>query len=115
MERLIDDDELDRQLREAPPYINDDGFTARVLHQLPVRRAPVRLRATILIAATILATVLAYVLSGGGRFVRQIVGQLSELPLSWLLTLAVSAGLLVAMCGLAAAVFKAREAPLLAR
>jgi hypothetical protein len=28
---MIDDETLDRQLREAVPYINDDGFTARVI------------------------------------------------------------------------------------
>ena len=32
---MIDDETLDRQLREAVPYINDDGFTARVIARLP--------------------------------------------------------------------------------
>jgi len=33
---MIDDDTLDRQLREAAPYIDDEGFTARVMAKLPV-------------------------------------------------------------------------------
>ena len=31
MKKLIEDEELDRQLRDAAPYIDDDGFTAQVL------------------------------------------------------------------------------------
>ena len=31
---MIDDETLDRQLREAVPYINDDGFTARVIAEV---------------------------------------------------------------------------------
>ena len=115
MQQFLDDDELDRQLREAVPYINDDGFTARLLQRLPARHAPVRLRATILIAMTILASGLAYVLSGGGRFVNDVLARLFELPTLWLLTLSFGAGVLVSVFGLAAAVFKTRETPLLAR
>ena len=45
---MIDDETLDRQLREAVPYINDDGFTARVIARLPAaRREPQWLRAMI--------------------------------------------------------------------
>jgi hypothetical protein len=33
------EDWLDQQLREAAPYIDDDGFTARVLQKLPVVRS----------------------------------------------------------------------------
>src|SRR2546423_544648 len=115
MQTIIEDDELDRQLRDTLPYIHDEGFTASVLHRLPARTAPVRLRATILITAAILASALAYLLSGGGQFVHDIVGQLAALPTSWLLTLSLAAGILVSAFGLAAAVFKTRETPLLAR
>ncbi len=31
MDAMIDDETLDRQLREVMPYIDDEGFTARVL------------------------------------------------------------------------------------
>src|SRR5438045_4483561 len=38
MNALIDDETLDRQLREAATYIDDNGFTARVLARLPPAR-----------------------------------------------------------------------------
>jgi len=115
MNQFIQDEELDRQLREALPYIDDNGFTARVIKQLPTQTAPMRLRGAILVAAAVLASVLTYVLSGGGRFVSDFVMRVSELPMLWLLIITFSAGLLVGAFGLIAALFKAREAPLLAR
>ena len=38
MNAMIDDDTLDRQLRDAAPYIDDEGFTARVMARLPAAR-----------------------------------------------------------------------------
>ncbi len=38
MDNISEEDQLDRQLRDAAPYIDDDGFTARVLQQLPAPR-----------------------------------------------------------------------------
>jgi hypothetical protein len=115
MERFIEDEELDRQLREAVCYIDDGGFTTRVLQQLPAQPAPMRLRGVILIAAALLASVLTYVLSGGGRFLRDFVMQVSELPMLWLVIITFTAGLAVSAFGLAAAIFKTRQTPLLAR
>jgi hypothetical protein len=115
MQQFIDDDELDRQLREAVAYIDDAGFTSRVLGALPARTAPARLRSAILIVATILASVLAYVLSGGGRFVDATLLRLFSLPTIWLLGLTLAAGMIVGAAGLAAAVFKAREPVLITR
>ena len=54
---MIDDETLDRQLREAVPYINDDGFTARVIARLPAaRREPQWLRAMIVLGLALLGT-----------------------------------------------------------
>lgn len=114
MQNLIDDDELDRQLREAVPYIDDAGFTSRVRRSLPAQSAPARLRSTILIAMTALASVLAYVLSGGGGFVNDFVVRVSELPMTWLLALTLGAGIIVGALGLTAALLKSRESPSLA-
>ena len=51
---MIDDETLDRQLREAAPYIDDDGFTARVMARLPAaQREPRWLRAMILLGLAI--------------------------------------------------------------
>ena len=115
MDQFIQDEELDRQLREAVPYIDDNGFTARVIKQLPTQTGPMRLRGAILVAAAVLASVLTYFLSGGGRFVSDFVMRISELPMLWLLGITFTAGLVVAAFGLIAALFKTREAPLLAR
>ena len=69
MDEKQQEDSLDRQLREAAPYIDDEGFTVRVLRKLPPpRRGRDSLRAVILLGITLLASALAYVLSDGGRF-----------------------------------------------
>lgn len=117
MPHFIDDEELDRQLREATPYIDDDGFTAKVLQSLPAApaAAPDRLRGTILIVAALLASLSSYFLSGGGRFVDDTLVRLFALPTTWLLVLAGVAGIVVGALGLAAAVFKAREPALIIR
>lgn len=115
MEYFAEDEELDRQLREAVLYIDDNGFTSRVLGQLPAPAAPARLRGTILVAAAVLASVLTYILSGGGRFLSDFVIRVFELPTLWLLIITLIAGLVVGAFGLLAAVFKSREASLFAR
>ncbi|MEY2487373.1 MAG: hypothetical protein QOH39_3021 [Verrucomicrobiota bacterium] len=101
------EDRLDRQLREAIPYIDDDGFTSRVLKQLPVSRQAVdRSRAVILIGVTALATLLAYLLSG--QYVNESIARLTSLPTLWLLLMTFAAGLLLSGAGLVAAVAKSR-------
>jgi uncharacterized membrane protein YcjF (UPF0283 family) len=62
-------DWLDAKLREEAPYIDDAGFTATVMQKLPARRASRSLRSTILLATAVLASLCAYYLSGGGRFI----------------------------------------------
>ena len=102
-------DQLDQQLREAAPYIDDAGFTAKVVQQLPARRRPQSFRAVVLIGITLLATLLAYVLSDGGRFINRGLFQLATLSPLVLLILAMSVGMLVIAVGLVAALFKDRE------
>ena len=52
MDEQRQEDWLDRQLREAVSYIDDEGFTAQVLKRLPARRPGRRpLRAVILLRA----------------------------------------------------------------
>jgi hypothetical protein len=109
MDNFIHEDELDRRLRDAAPYIDDAGFSQRVLKQLPPRRSPQRLRGAILVLVTAVASALAYVLSGGGRFVTDTFLQLANLPIVWLLLLTCAVGVLLILGGLAAAVFKSKE------
>jgi hypothetical protein len=109
MDPIIDDDTLDRQLRDAVAYIDDQGFTARVMASLPApRREPRWLRPMILLGVTVLGSAVAYLLSGGGRFVRQGVVELSSFPIWLLLVLAFGCGLLV---GAFAVIFAIRKTP----
>jgi hypothetical protein len=105
MKQVNQEDWLDQQLREAAPYIDDDGFTARVLQQLPPpRRSREVLRAAILLGMTLLASALAYVVSGGGRFVNVTVERLAALPALWVFALALASGLVIAAVGATAAI-----------
>jgi hypothetical protein len=110
MDEINQEDSLDRQLREAAPYIDDDGFTARVVAKLPApRRKQLSLRSGILVGITLLACVLAYVLSDGGRFLTVNIFRLASLPTLWLFAVAFGCGLLVTAAGLIAAISKSRE------
>jgi len=107
---MIDDETLDRQLREAMPYIDDEGFTARVMARLPAaRREPQWLRAMILLGLTLLGSAVAYLVSGGGRFVREGVIQLSDFPIWLLLVFAFGCGLVVGAFAVIVAVRKTPE------
>jgi hypothetical protein len=104
---MIDDETLDRQLREAVPYINDDGFTARVIARLPeARREPQWLRAIIVLGLALLGTGVAYVLSGG--VIRQGLIQMADFPIWLLLVFAFGCGLVV---GAFAVIFAIRKTP----
>jgi hypothetical protein len=105
---MIDDETLDRQLREAVPYINDDGFTARVVASLPAaRREPQWLRAMIVIGLALLGTVVAYVI-GGGHIIREGIIEFANFPIWLLLVFAFGCGLVV---GAFAVIFAIRKTP----
>jgi len=104
---MIDDETLDRQLREAVPYINDDGFTVRVIARLPAaRREPQWLRAMIVLGLALLGTGVAYLLSGG--VIRQGLIQMADFPIWLLLVFAFGCGLVV---GAFAVIFAIRKTP----
>jgi hypothetical protein len=110
MEETSQEDWLDRRLREAAPYIDDDGFTKRVLARLPAPRQQSRsARAIILIGLSVLGSLIAYIISDGGRFLVHELMRLAILPVWWLLLAALASGVLVAAIGFAAALFKIRE------
>jgi hypothetical protein len=106
----IKDDWLDQKLQEAVPYIEDDGFTARVLRQLP---QPVRqsefLRSFILVAMSALASALTYVLSDGGRFILVEMFRLTTIPTVWVVVFALASGMLVMAGGIFAATYKTHQ------
>jgi hypothetical protein len=110
MNAMMDDEMLDRQLCDATPYIDDEGFTARVMARLPAARRERRwLRAMILLGLTILGSGIAYLLSGGGRFIREGVIQLSDFPIWLLLVFAFGCGLVVGAFAVIVAVRKTPE------
>ena len=106
----IQDDWLDRKLQEAAPYIEDDGFTARILQQLP---APMQrmefLRSFILVAMSALASALTYVLSDGGRFILVEMFRLTTIPTVWVVVFALASGMLVMAGGIFAAMYKTNQ------
>ena len=109
MEQVNQEDWLDKELREAAPYIDNAGFTPRVWQQLPPpRRSRDLLRAAILLGMTLLASVLAYVVSGGGRFVSVTIERLAALPALWVFLLALASSLVVAAVGATAAISRER-------
>src|SRR3954447_8486653 len=95
---------LDRQLREAVPYIDDDGFSRRVMQRLPARRSNLqRFRAVILLGATLIASLIAYLLSDRGEFVLQALNRMAGMSPLMLVGIAIFAGILIALAGSAAA------------
>ena len=110
MDETTEIDWLDRQLREAAPYLDDNGFTRGVLQKLPARRPRLQMvRATVLFVATLIASIVAYYLSDGGRFVTD--GVVRMVGMSPLMVIAIGAilGILVMAGGITAALFKNRE------
>jgi hypothetical protein len=110
MDEIIQEDPFDRQLREAMPYIDDDGFTGQVLRRLPPpRRSRQSLRAVILLGTALLASVFGYVLSDNGRFIWVTIERLATLPMLGLFALALVSGMLITALGLLAAIAKSWE------
>ncbi len=112
MDELIEsgnDDPFDTRLRAEMAYIDDDGFTARVMQHLPKARTRRSFRALILLSVTVMASVLAYVISNRGQFVSDGIVHLAALPLRSVLLLALATGIAVTAFSLAAALAKVRE------
>ena len=106
MAENLQEDWLDARLREDVAYIDDAGFTARVMQELPSRAVGYSLRAAILIGLTILASMIAYV-SGGGWFIAEGVTRFALLPLPVILLSAAAATGLVMAGSLAAVLSRA--------
>jgi hypothetical protein len=107
MDQMNSEDWLDRQLREAAPYVEDNGFTGRVLRNLPApRRRRESLRTLILLGSAAFASALAYILSDGGRFIVVALSRLATVSTLWLLALTVGSGILVMTGGIVAALSK---------
>lgn len=108
MDGQLQEDSLDARLRDEAPYLDDAGFTASVVQRLPQKRASSKFRATVLILVTILGSALAYVLSGGGRFIIEGIARIGSLSLLSVGLLALCSALVAMAVAGAAAWSKAR-------
>jgi hypothetical protein len=108
----LQEDWLDARLREEAPYIDDAGFTARVLQRLPAPRPRHSFRALVLVCLTLLGSVLTYVVSGGGKFIGTGIDRVAALPTLWILALALICSIVLTSIATAAALARARSEPL---
>ena len=104
----LQEDWLDAKLREEMPYIDDAGFTARVMQQLPAQRASsFPLRASILMVAAVIASLTAFL--GAGDYVLDSAAFLVAVPMQLLLIFILAASMLVMIAGGTFAFLKARD------
>lgn len=106
MDENLQEDWLDAKLRDEAAYIDDAGFTAHVVRKLPARRVRHSLRAVILLGLTVVASAIAYLLSGGGWFIAEGVTRFALLPLPVIWLSAAGATILVMVGGVAAVLSK---------
>ena len=104
------DDLLDARLRDEAPYIDDAGFTTRVMKQLPRRRLSWnKQRAVVIFIATIVSVVVAYFASGEGLFVHDAFARISGLQPLQLFLVIVACGITMTIAGLWAALTRRHE------
>ena len=104
------DDLLDARFREETPYIDDAGFSARVMKQLP--RRPVSWmsqRVIVIFVATIVSVVVAYFASGEGMFVHDAFAHISTLRPLQLLLIILACGMAMTIAGFWAALRRTHE------
>jgi hypothetical protein len=106
MEEQLQEDWLDARLRDEAPYIDDAGFTARVMQQLPPARQRRSVRSAILVGMTALACVLAFILSG--EFLATTAAFLVAMPLVTIGVIGLCAGLTVTVFGTTVALARVR-------
>jgi uncharacterized membrane protein len=112
MDEHLQEDWLDARLREEAPYIDDAGFTARVLQKLPARQTRRSLREAILLCVTLLASAVTYTVSDEGRFLVSAVNRLASMPLLFILCVAIFCALVMTAIAAGAAFSKVRGDPL---
>src|SRR3954464_7175702 len=108
MDDKLQEDSLDARLRDEAPYIDDAGFTSRVVQKMPARQVRRSYRAFILVGITLAASIAAYLLAGGSNFAFDTFANVAFMPRMTMLIIAGIAGVLVMVGGLAAAVSRVR-------
>jgi hypothetical protein len=108
MDEKLQEDWLDARLRDEAVYIDDAGFTTSVVQRLPAPRPRRSFRALILFGITLLASVITYVVSGGGKFIGTGIDRLAGLPPLWILAVTIVCSVILTSIGTAAAFAKTR-------
>jgi hypothetical protein len=108
MEENLQEDWLDARLRDDALYIDDAGFTSRVVQKLPARQVRRSYRALILIGITLAACFAAYRLTGGSGLLVDGITYMAMMPVMLMWLLAGAAAVLVMAGGFAAAYSRSR-------
>ena len=108
MDEKLQEDWLDARLRDEAPYIDDAGFTSRVVQKLPVRQVRRSYRVFIMLGITIAACIAAFWFAGGTSLAFDTYANVAMLPVMWMWIFAALVGVLVMAGGVAAAVSRAR-------
>ena len=109
MDEKLQEDWLGQRLREEMPYIDDAGFTARVVQKLPAPGSRYFFRAAILVGITLLASIVSYFASDGGRFLIVAVYRLAAMPLLFVSLVAICCTLVMTAVAASAAWSNVRE------
>ena len=108
MDEKVQEDSLDARLRDDAPYIDDAGFTSRVVQKLPARQVRRSYRVFLLLGITLAACLAAFWLAGGTSFAIDTYANMAMMPVTWMWVTAAAVGVLVMAGGLAAAVSRSR-------
>jgi hypothetical protein len=111
MDEQLQEDWLDARLRDEAPYIDDGGFTARVMKQLPAAQPRRSFHDLFIVCLTLLASGVTYQVSHGGQFLVTGFRQLAGLPTLWLLVFAAICGVICTSIATLAAVARVRDEP----
>lgn len=108
MDEKLQEDSLDAQLRDDAPYIDDAGFTSRVVHQLPARQVRRSYRAFFMLGITVAACLVAFWMAGGTSFAYETFANMAFMPVIWMWVCVGAVGVLVMAGGVAAALSRGR-------
>src|SRR5438067_13031429 len=93
MEEKLQEDSLDARLREEAPYIDDTGFTSRVVQKLPARQVRRSYRAFILLGITLAACLMVFWFVGGTSFAIDAYANVAMMPVTWMWICAAAAAI----------------------
>ena len=108
MDEKLQDDLLEARLRDEAPYLDDAGFTSRVVQKLPARQVRRSHRVFMLLGITLAACLAAFWFAGGTSLAFDAYANVAMLPVMWMWIFAAAVGVLLMVGGLAAALSRSR-------